>query len=275
MLADSFDWFGEPATAEEAARFAALYDLDYASRDLGADVDWFRGLARITGGPILELGCGTGRVAVPLALDGHAVVGLDRSSAMLERADRRARAVGAGVRLVEGDMRNFSFDETFALVIVPANTFLMLAPDERWQCLARAREHLAAEGRLAIDVFQPDPARIAGLDGGVIRDWTREDPDTGREVAKFSSTIANVDQTTLRWWFEEIAADGSLRRWERQATLHYLSRREAELLFPEAGFEIATLHGDYDGSPVAPTSPKLLVVAQRRERGTGRERRRG
>jgi SAM-dependent methyltransferase len=214
-------------------------------------------------------------VAVPLAVDGHAVVGLDRSSAMLERAERRARAVGAQVRWVEGDMRNFSFDETFALITVPANTFLMLTPDERWECLARAREHLASAGRLAIDVFQPDPARIAGLDGGVIRDWTREDPETGREVAKFSSTIANVDQTTLRWWFEETDAGGTVRRWERQATLHYLYRREAELLFAEAGFETEALHGDYDGSPAVAGSPKLLIVAKRRERGMSRERRRG
>jgi SAM-dependent methyltransferase len=273
-LADRLDWFGDPATEEEAARFAALYDLEYAPRDLAADIDWFRGLARMTGGPVLELGCGTGRVVVPLAADGHTVVGLDRSSAMLERADRRARAVGATVRLVEGDMRNFSFDETFSLVTIPANTFLMLTPDERWESLARAREHLAIAGRLAIDVFQPDPARIAGLDGGVIRDWTRTDPETGRQVAKFSSQTANVDETTFRWWYEETDEHGAVRRWERQATLHYLYRREAELLFPEAGFQLETLHGDYDGSPVRPGSPKLLIVARRRERGAKRERRR-
>ena len=211
---------------------------------------------------------------MPLAVDGHAVVGLDRSSAMLARAERRARALGADVRWVEGDMRNFSFDGTFALITVPANTFLMLAPDERWQCLARSREHLAPDGRLAIDVFQPDPARIAGLDGGVVRDWTREDPESGREVAKFSSVQANVDGTTFRWWYEEVDPGGAVRRWEREATLHYLYRREAELLFPEAGFEIESMHGDYDGSSTGPRSPKLLIVAKRRERGAGRERRR-
>jgi hypothetical protein len=172
-------------------------------------------------------------------------------------------------------MRNFSFDETFALIVVPANTFLMLQPEERWECLARAREHLASAGRFAIDVFQPDPTRIAGLDGGVIRDWTRLDPETGREVAKFSSQVADVDKTTMRWWYEELDAGGALRRWERQATLHYLYRREAELLFTEAGFEIETLHGDYDGSAAGATSPKLLIVAKRRERGVARERRRG
>src|SRR2546428_8117514 len=91
-LADSFDWFGAPATEEEAARVAALYDLDYAPRDLAADIDWFRGLARLTGGPILELGCGAGRVAGPPAGGAPAAVGLDPSSAVLPRADARRAA---------------------------------------------------------------------------------------------------------------------------------------------------------------------------------------
>ncbi|HET8569583.1 MAG TPA: class I SAM-dependent methyltransferase, partial [Candidatus Limnocylindria bacterium] len=103
------------------------------------DVDWFRALARGTGGPILELGCGTGRIAVPLARDGHDVVGLDRSAAMLERAARRSRTAGVDVRWVEGDMTNFTFDDPFALVVIGFNTFLMLTPEERWACLARVR----------------------------------------------------------------------------------------------------------------------------------------
>ena len=85
---------------------------------------------------------------------------------------------------------------------------------------------------------------------------------------------ANVDGTTFRWWYEEVDPGGAVRRWEREATLHYLYRREAELLFPEAGFEIESMHGDYDGSSTGPRSPKLLIVAKRRERGAGRERRR-
>jgi len=266
------DWFGGEVSPEQAERFAALYDLD-VPHGPSAAIDWFRAIARRTGGPILELGCGTGRVAIPLAQDGHDVVGLDRSPAMLARAERHARREGVTLRLVVGDMRSFSFSEAFPLIAIPFNTFLMLTPDDRWACLARVREHLAPTGLLAVDCFQPDPELIVDKDGGVREEWTRRDVESGRDVTKFSSSRANVDQVDLRWWFEELDDEGHVTRWQRATTLHYLYRREAELLFSAAGFDLDALHGDYDGSPAGSASPKLLVVARRRERGAGRERR--
>jgi SAM-dependent methyltransferase len=238
-------------------------------------VEWFSGLARRTGGPILELGCGTGRITVPIAQDGHHIVGLDRSAAMLERAERRSRRASVEVRWVEGDMRAFSFNEAFALIFVAFNSFLMLSPDDRWACLARAREHLAPRGRVAIDVFQPDPEVVVGLDGGVVDEWERIDPESARAVRKFSSSRANVDGVTQRIWYDETNDDGTVTRISGTTTLHYLYRREVDLLFSEAGFNIETLHGDYDGNPADAHSRKLLVVAKRKERGQGRERRRG
>lgn len=267
------DWFGGEVSAEQAERLAALYDLDFPHGP-SAGIDWLRAIARRTGGPVLELGCGTGRAAIPLAKDGHDVVGLDRSGAMLARAEKHARREDTNLRLVEGDMRSFSFSDAFALIAIPFNTFLILSPADRWACLARVREHLAPTGLLAIDAFQPDPERIAGVDGGVREEWTRHDAESGHDVTKFSSTRSDVDKTNFRWWFEEVDDEGRVRRWQREATLHFLYRREAELLFPAAGFDIEALHGDYDGSPVSADSPKLLVIARRRERGAGRERRR-
>jgi SAM-dependent methyltransferase len=272
-MATDADWFGDTRSAAEAERLAALYDLDVPHGEYPA-IDWFRGLARMTGGPVLELGVGTGRVAIPLAKDGHEVVGVDRSRAMLARAESHARRARVKLRLVETDMRSFSLDRAFALVTIPFNTFLMLTPDERWPCLARCREHLSETGRLAIDVFQPDPNKVAGVDGGVREEWRRKDPETGHLVTKFSSTRSDVDATRFNWWFDEELESGEIRRITRQATLHFLYRREAELLFPAAGFELDSLHGDYDGSAVQPTSPHLLIVARRKERGAGRERRR-
>lgn len=270
----AIDWFGgEDRPAAESERLAALYDLDAPHGEYPA-IDWFRGLARMTGGPILELGVGTGRVAIPLAKDGHEVVGIDRSEAMLKRAEAHARRARVTLRLVETDMRSFSLDRAFALITIPFNTFLMLTPDERWACLARCREHMTPTGRLAIDVFQPDPNKIAGVDGGVREEWRRKDQESGRFVTKFSSTRSDVDATRFRWWFEEELEGGEVRRIGREATLHFLYRREAELLFPAAGFELDSLHGDYDGSAVEPASPHLLVVARRKERGARTERRR-
>src|SRR3989442_12930190 len=165
------DWQGAEREPSEAARLAALYDLDTAPLEGGPDVEWFSGLARRTGGPILELGCGSGRIAVPIAQDGQHVVGLDRSTAMLERAERRARRANVEGRWVEGDMRAFSFDEAFALIFVGFTSFRMLGPEARFACLARVREHLAPRGRFACDVFQPDPELIVGKEGGVVDEW--------------------------------------------------------------------------------------------------------
>jgi len=272
MTAPAQDWFGVATTAADDERLAALYDLD--SRVDDPAIDWFRGLARMTGGPVLELGVGSGRVAIPLAKDGHEVVGIDRSTAMLARATKRAKELRAKLTVVQADMRTFALDRAFPLVIIPANTFLMLTPDERWACLARCREHMTETGRLAIDVFQPDPNLVAGLDGAVREDWRRNDPETGHMITKFSSTRGNVDATTFNWWFDEELEGGQIKRITREATLHYLYRREAELLFPDAGLDIDSIHGDYSGSRVTPTSPKLLFVLRRRERGSARERRR-
>jgi SAM-dependent methyltransferase len=266
------DWFGAPSTPDEDERLAALYDLDVRFDDPA--IDWFRGLARMTGGPVLELGVGTGRVAIPIAKDGHEVVGIDRSPGMLARAGRRAKDQRVKLALVEGDIRTFSLERTFQLVAIAFNTFLTLAPDDRWACLARCREHLAPAGRLAIDVFQPDPNVIAGLDGAVREDWRRVDPVSGRPVTKFSSSRGNANGLRFHWWFEEELPDGSVHRIGREHDMHYLYRREAELLFSAAGFELDTLHGDYDGAPAADSSPKLLFVLRRRERRTMPERRR-
>lgn len=211
---------------------------------------------------------------MPLASDGNTVVGLDLSAAMLARGRDRAKRAGLEVRFVAGDMRDFSLDETFALILIPFSSFLHLSPDDRFACLARVREHLGAHGRFALDVFQPDPAKIAGRDGGVIEEASFEDPETGERITRFSSGVATVDRTTFTWRFDAVGADHLVRRYERVVTLHFLYRRELELTLEAAGFELDELQGDYDGSAANEHSPRLIAIARRRERGKARERRR-
>jgi|GEM_PF-260251 len=282
------DWTGAAATPDEDARLAAYYDLQYGFA-IGAprwpDVDWFRALASglaepggpagpaEPGGPVLELGCGSGRIAVALAADGHAVVGLDRSRAMLARATERARAAGVAAEFVSGDLRNLDLGRRFALVIVPFNTFLMVPPDDRGACLARIRRHLAPDGQLALDVFQPDPERIAGEDGGVLDEGTFQDERTGERVTFFTSSHATVDRVTQTLRIDVVGQNGTVRRQERVLTLHFLYRREAQLLLERAGFEVVSVQGDRDGTPADERSPRLLIVARRRERGELTDRR--
>lgn len=266
----SLDWFGQEVDRDTAARHAQLYDLSVAET---ADVDFFRQLARSAGGPVLELGCGTGRVAIPLAKDGHRVHGLDASRAMLDRARTKAQAAGVELTLHLGDMRDFALPEPFGLILVPANTFLILEAEDRPACLARIREHLDRDGRFVLDVFQPDPEKIAGLQGTLVHEWTRPDPETGKAVVAYSASHADVDGVQFSFIYEEVDERATGRRYVGAARLHYLYRRELELLLPACGFTLEAMYGSYELDPVTPRSPKLLTVARRRERGEGRDRR--
>ena len=252
-------------SAADAERAAAMYDLDNdAAASAGgpgtADIDWFRAIARRVGGPILELGCGTGRIAVALALDGHRVVGIERSAAMIERARRRA-GPRSSAEFRQGDIRAFELGDSFRLVAMALNTFLALEPGDRRSCLSSARAHLAADGRLALDVFQPEGA-TAGGEGVVVEEWTRSDPATGHEVTKFTSSRATSERTVVSLSYDELDADGTVRRLHRRTALHHLYRREAELLFASEGLAIESIHGDYDGSPAEDDARRLLIVAR-------------
>jgi len=267
----SLDWLGHPSDAATASRLSELYDLDVG--DKSDDLDFYRAMAKRTGGPILELACGTGRVAIPLARDGHRVVGLDASAAQLARARTNATAANVAVELVPGDIRDFTLPEPFALVVIPFTSFLILTPEERPAALARIREHLAGDGLFVLDVFQPDPEKIAGADGAVVQLWTRTEPRTGNVVVKTVSSVADVDGVTFSSIYEDIDAGGASRRYARSARLHYLYRRELELLLESCSFTVDALYGDYDLSPVDPRSPRLIAVARRRERGERADRR--
>mgnify|MGYP001574878948 FL=1 len=141
----------------------ALYDFEYRRRR--ADVNHYRRLARelpgVAGGPILELGCGTGRLLAPLARDGHRVVGLDLSPAMLRRAQARVARLGSTARrravLVCADMRSFAFTRRFPLVVCAFNAFQHLySRTDVSACLAGVKEHLEIGGRFALDIMNPD-----------------------------------------------------------------------------------------------------------------------
>lgn len=267
----SFDWVGREADPTVAARLSELYDLSFGDKD--DDVGFFRSMAKRTGGPVLELGCGTGRLAIALAADGHRVVGLDSSAAQLALARTKAAAAGVKVELVLGDMRDFALPEPFKLIAIAFNTFLHLDERERRACLARVREHLAGDGLFALDVFQPDPDKISGAQGAVVQEWSRTDPRTGAIVTKTVASTADVDGVSFTVAFDEVDAASTVRRYTTSSRLHYVYRRELELLLPAAGFAVVAMYGDYELDAVTPASPKLLTIARRRERGELEDRR--
>ena len=232
----------------------------------------YRSLARAHAGagPILELGCGTGRLLVPLARDGHRVLGFDRSAAMLTRARERAehlgRAARGRVRLVRADMRAFAFAARFPLVVCPFNAFQHLYTRfDVDACLARVREHLAAGGRFALDVLNPD---LRWLARDPNKRWARtrfKHPTTG--VRYEYSTNQTYDPVTqiahMRIYYESIDCPAGERR-TRVVRLAHRQFFPAELdaLLAHGGFRIVERRGGWTGEPLeAESECQVLLCA--------------
>ena len=171
---------------------ARLYDLDL-EEDPG-DVDLYLALANRSGGPILEIAVGSGRIAVPLAEAGHDVTGLDVDPGMLRRAAARAEAAGpeiaARIHLVEADVREVRLPDagSFRFAFIPFNSLLVFG-DRRDQARAMATmtAHLAPDGLGVVDIWLPDADQLSRYDGRMGLEYVRRDLGTGRVVTKTAS----------------------------------------------------------------------------------------
>ena len=215
--------------------WADIYDSVYSY--LKEDIAFYVEEALAAGGPVLELGCGTGRVAVPMAQAGAEVVGLDSSRAMLSKASAKIRGAG-GVRgslsLVQGDMRALPFDRRFSLVAVPFRGFLsLLSAEDQVRTLREIRSRLGPTGRLVFNVFVPDLNMLL-QEGDVpyhFRDVT--DPETGTTLVLWhQSRYDNHNQViSARVIVEELDGGGAVRtRLYRDFQLRYVFRWEMHRL---------------------------------------------
>ena len=255
---------------DEGAALARLYDLDLV--DDPGDLDLYLALAQRTGGRILELGAGTGRLAVPLAEAGYAVTAVDLDPAMLARARRRLAAAGdqvAGrVELVEADLLEFdgSGAGRFGLAFIALNTFFLLATRDRQRAAIRAlATNLAAGGVAVVDVWLPDTEDLARFDGRLILEYERTDGETGRRVTKVAAarhdaTTGIVDLTSI---YEEGPPGEPAVRWVRHDALRLVRADELRAMAEEAGLEVEQLAGGYDLEPLGPGSDRAVLVATR------------
>ena len=257
--------------AEAAATVARFFDAENAG--YADDVATLLAFARRTGGPLLELGCGTGRLLLRLAKSGYRVTGVDISLEMLNIA--RGKLLDAGVveraTLVQGDYAWARLDDApgpYAFAFVVMNTFMhLLSQKQQLQALTHWRSYLAPGGLLLIDVFQPDMAELAAMDGKVEFDKSWIDPKSGATVMK--QVIRTVDQTEqilhLSMIYDEIGASGILRRTVVPFDLRYLWRFEAELLLDKAGYVVENVYGDWDLAPLEAASERMILLARRRD----------
>ena len=259
------------ATGEAAGdALARLYDLDLV--DDPGDIDLYLALAGRTGGPMLELGAGSGRIAVPLAAAGFTVTGVDLDPAMLARARGAAAAAGRGVAkrltLVEGDARTVRLPDagTYGLAAIPLNSiFLFGGRADQAASIATLAAHLSPGGVAVVDCWLPDADDLARYDGRLILEWVREEPETGRTVTKtgaawYDHALRVVRLTTI---FEASHPGGPATRWVRQDRLRLVDPDELAGFAEAAGLEVELLAGGYELDPLDSRSDRVVLVARR------------
>jgi SAM-dependent methyltransferase len=257
-------------TETAAAALARLYDLDLA--DDPGDLDLYLAVAERTGGPLLELGVGSGRLAVPLAASGFDVTGVDLDEAMLDRPRSAADAAGQGtagrLTLVTGDVREVRLPDagTYRLAFIPLNSlFLMGSRADQARAVATLAGHLAPGGLAVVDCWLPEAEDLARYDGRLVLEWIRTDPASGHTVTKSGSAVwdAGRNSVGLTTIFESGPQGQPPVRWVRVDRLRLVSPEELAAMAEAAGLRVETLAGGYDLGPLEHGSERVVMLARK------------
>jgi SAM-dependent methyltransferase len=257
---------------------ADYYDESPIVRGRVGDVAFYRDAVHEFGDPVLELGCGTGRITLALAEAGHRVTGLDISERMLERCNQKRAGMRTEARervdLVQGDMTRFDLEEKFRLVIIPFRPMQhLLEIDAQISCLQSVRRHLWADGRgilgrngrLILDVFQTDAERMHDptyQEEGLVAEYAMPDGRRVRIMERVTAFHRAEQRNDVEMIFYVTDARGKEERLVFAWTLRYFFRYELEHLLARCGFRVCAVYGDFDRSPLGDASPEMIFVAE-------------
>lgn len=274
---------------------------DFENADFIEDLDFWVQLARDSGGPVLELGCGSGRVTQQIARAGIKIVGLDNSEEMLELARAklsRKPDLVSRTTLINGDMTGFEIPNlksqnpkipianaqppnhpttqppnnptAFSLVIVPFNTFMHLtAQADQLSLLTCARKHLNPGGQLVLDLTNPAPAYADPPTESLTLERTFQADSDGyggrapHTIQQFSTLrLDRLDQIAhIIYYYDALAENGLVKRTLIPITLRYTFPAEMSLLLAQTGFKLVHLYGDYAENPLDDDRERMIVIA--------------
>ena len=254
--------------------WAEIYDSVYSY--VLSDIPLYTRAAIESGGPVLELGVGTGRVAIPTAELGIDVVGVDNSEAMLAVASRKVANLGddaGSLELITADFRDLAlFDQEgkrrkFPLATMPFRGFLaLLTVEDQLRALHRIYEHLEPGGTLLFNIFVPDP-HMALEQSDVLRHLADvTDPETGLTIVLYQQSRYDFHNqiVSVRMLIQELDQDNVVSRgMYRDYQLRYCHRWEVHHMLQLCGFEIEALYGDFDLSDFDETSTEMIWVARK------------
>jgi SAM-dependent methyltransferase len=240
-------------------RSAEMYDGKFAW--FVEDVPFYHRLALECRGPVLELGCGAGRVTLPLARAGVNIVGLDASAAMLEAAHARAVAENLPAEFVAGDFRSFDLGRRFPLILFPFNGLAHLLDDrDLFSCLGAIAVHLEPAGRLVLDLPNPRPHLLSNNSDRVFLSYENA---RGERVEVWEESEYDREQRLSRVRWRHVSEAGEE---VEELTLRVFFPDELDELLGRAGFAIERRLGDYDERDFGPDSPQQLLVCRQLNR---------
>jgi SAM-dependent methyltransferase len=252
-------------------RMAQYYDL--VNVNVRADIPFYISLAEQAHGPILEIGCGSGRTLLPLAKAGFEVVGLDNSQAMLDRAHQQIDSHSLkNVQLLLADMTGFELEARFGLVIIPFNTWLHLPDNQtRSAALQCIRQHMLPGGKLVIDTPGLESIVEVEHDGALTLEQSIVIPETGETVLQIASTRLDEKRQVLdvTWIYDRVGVYGSVHRTVVPMPLAYLYPQQIQQLLEENGLTLEAFWGNYERVPYQATSERLIIVAARLKNHAG------
>jgi SAM-dependent methyltransferase len=257
---------------DRATFIPELYDYvaAYAARP---DVGFYVEAARQYGGPVLELGCGTGRILIPTARAGIDINGLDSSEHMLRicrlRLDAEPPVVRQRTTLHRGDIRHFDLGRTFRLITLPFRPFqYLLTVEEQLACLSAVARHLEPEGHLIFDLANPSVHHLATpVDPTTTDDEPPFTHPDGRTITRRSRILERdlANQTFAGELIYEVThPGGQTERLVHPYRFRYLFRFEAEHLLARAGLAIKHVYSGFDHAPYGSRYPGELILVARR-----------
>ncbi|MGE5224872.1 MAG: class I SAM-dependent methyltransferase [Omnitrophica WOR_2 bacterium] len=226
------------------------------------DLPFWLELARQQGGPVLELGCGAGRLLLPMAQAGFLMYGLDRDAAMLAFLKSLLPPdLQPQPRLWLADMSAFCLAQHFPLIMLACNTLSTLSPKQRRACLEDVHRHLSMGGLFAVSI--PNPAVLWELpaQGETEEEDVFYHPATGNPVVVSSQWERRDQLFIIRWHYDHLLPDGRVQRTSVEARQQLESIPAYLEEIRSAGLHPINQQGDYDGSPYTPRSPYWIVTA--------------
>ncbi|MFH1688519.1 MAG: class I SAM-dependent methyltransferase [bacterium] len=257
---------------DDSSLIAEAYDhVDpYQNRP---DVDFYADEARKSGGPVLEIGCGTGRILIPTARQGIEIVGLDFSvhmqRACREKLAEEPAAVRERVQLVKGDMRDFDLKRQFALVTMPFRPFQhLISTNDQIACLQCVHRHLKPGGRLIFDLFFPNMEYLSGDNLGQEQgdEPEVEFPDGRKFLRRFRITRRDVHHQVqdVEIIYYITYPDGRKETVTHGFPMRYLWRFEVEHLLARCDLKLIDVYADFERTPFGTHKVgEMVVVAER------------